>query len=375
MYVTYSPVGYGCEDPLTCRNTLVSARVLRRCIWTKAPDQVSEALRKICGIERDLQTKAALVHIERDRQFQSEQSALSHYHHNQSNQAKRKAFLSSLASFDARHQHERLLRCRWPETCTWLMEEDAFKGWLNEPSPSCFTCYGIPGSGKSVLAAAMANYLRSWIQRNDAVTPSAQESMLPLGYNQNKSICYHFFHSSNHRTLQLSSAFNSMTKQLLENAEIPKEIEDMIEMKIGSATGHTDSEAMELFLKVSKIKEPVLVVLDGLDELNHPGQALMIHTLKRLLEQVNFKINLSCRREEINFRKAFNGCYGVDIFDHKVSRDLTMFIRGAVHASTRSDIETEKLVIEDPNLENEIIDTLIEKADDMYVLVHTRSST
>lgn len=198
---------------------------------------------------------------------------------------------------------------------------------------------------------------------------TASRGLLAPASNNNKAVCYHHFDYCDYETLRLSSAFDSMTRQLLEDVEIPEEMERSIERQCGFGKSRLHGEAVELFLEASEKKDLVLVVLDGLDELNHIDQGQLICTLKNLLSQRKCKIYLSCRREELNFRNAFRGCRGVDIFDHKVSKDLATFINGAVKARTESGIETERLILADPNLESEIIDVLCKKADDMYVFI------
>ncbi|KAF0320090.1 ankyrin repeat protein [Colletotrichum asianum] len=47
---------------------------------------------------------------------------------------------------------------RCPGTCEWLFETDAFQTWLSKPSQT-FSCYGFPGSGKTVLTSAVINHV------------------------------------------------------------------------------------------------------------------------------------------------------------------------------------------------------------------------
>ncbi|KAF8474074.1 hypothetical protein BDZ91DRAFT_845495, partial [Kalaharituber pfeilii] len=46
-----------------------------------------------------------------------------------------------------------------PRTGEWLYEMHEYKEWVQSPVPSLLWCYGIPGSGKSVLATSVVKHL------------------------------------------------------------------------------------------------------------------------------------------------------------------------------------------------------------------------
>ncbi|KAF4889003.1 hypothetical protein CGCFRS4_v009545 [Colletotrichum fructicola] len=85
-----------------------------------------------------------------------------------SRKAKRSTILESLALEDYEIYQREYSRIRGPGTYQWLLGTDAFKTWLSEPSQT-FSCYGIPGSGKSSLASAVIDHVVDHVA-DDATT-------------------------------------------------------------------------------------------------------------------------------------------------------------------------------------------------------------
>lgn len=68
---------------------------------------------------------------------------------------KRNFLLSTLSSrtYVSKHMKER--KRRHSGTGTWLAKTSEFKNWLGENCSTCLWCYGIPGSGKTILASSL----------------------------------------------------------------------------------------------------------------------------------------------------------------------------------------------------------------------------
>lgn len=48
-------------------------------------------------------------------------------------------------------KQRKLQKIRYGDTGSWLLKNNVFTEWLNSEKSSCLCCYGMPGSGKSVL--------------------------------------------------------------------------------------------------------------------------------------------------------------------------------------------------------------------------------
>jgi hypothetical protein len=55
--------------------------------------------------------------------------------------------------------HAKLTHVRHPGTSGWLQSVSDFMSWILSPTSSCLCCFGIPGSGKSVLAVSVVESL------------------------------------------------------------------------------------------------------------------------------------------------------------------------------------------------------------------------
>ncbi|KAK2759747.1 ankyrin repeat protein, partial [Colletotrichum kahawae] len=85
-----------------------------------------------------------------------------------SRRKKRSTILESVALVDYDIRQRKYCRTRCPGTYQWLLDTDAFKTWLSESSQN-FTCYGMPGSGKTILASAVVSHVVDYFA-NDVTT-------------------------------------------------------------------------------------------------------------------------------------------------------------------------------------------------------------
>ena len=67
----------------------------------------------------------------------------------------RRKILDSFGSTDSGQNHDTSRKLWHPCTGLWLTEGTEFRGWLTNKTAKNIWCYGIPGSGKTVLASAV----------------------------------------------------------------------------------------------------------------------------------------------------------------------------------------------------------------------------
>ena len=104
-----------------------------------AADALSELLRalstqdKICETVHGIENKLNLIALNDHRQ----------------------QILDSFGSTDPRKNHDMNRKLWRPSTGLWLTNGTELQGWLTKRSAKDIWCYGIPGSGKTVLASAV----------------------------------------------------------------------------------------------------------------------------------------------------------------------------------------------------------------------------
>jgi hypothetical protein len=263
-------------------------------------------------------------------------------------QAKRRKLLSALSTVNFAAQHRRRLSERHPGTCRWLLDNTDFKSWLNIETSSCFACYGIPGSGKTVLSASVI------------------EELTPKLSSDKWASCYYYCDYSEVTTLNTTTIIGTLARQLLERGEIPEDMEELIESSFDETSS---SSPLQIFLnileKCLRMYSCCLLIVDGIDELPTESQITLLAAIGAMmkLDRINIKVLVSARSEENDIRCALEGpnFYRVELAPELISADLRIFIEDEVN----SRIAGGRLVIGNPDIKEEIVDALSYGAKDM----------
>lgn len=259
---------------------------------------------------------------------------------------KRQTLLRSLSQLDWKSHHRRLQKIRHQGTGLWLSEVPSLRSWLQSQASGCFCCFGIPGSGKTILASTII------------------DSMSPFFTEVDSAICYHYCDYAEALSLDVSVILGTLIRQLLERIQIPPEIAANIDHYFAEGvTKLLPEDLLDLLVKAIRPFRKVTVVLDGLDELVVLDQKYIIELVRRLTQpsETITKVIVFSRREETSIRTAFQKYELIDISAKLVRNDLTRFIMDSVDLK----LNCNDLSIQDPGLRQIIIDTLVEGAKDM----------
>jgi hypothetical protein len=262
--------------------------------------------------------------------------------------SKRRQLLSALSTLDYAAQHRRLRHLRHAGTCNWLLRDAGFKAWLHAQTSSCFACYGIPGSGKTVLAASIA------------------EELAPVLSEPHFALCYYYCDYSDVKSLDASTVIGTLIRQLLEKIDIPEDLEAQILSVYDGVTAYPPlHDLLDIFEKSPKLFSTCLVVVDGIDELPRESQFTMVGAIKSTMniDKTLIKTLVSSRSEENDIRRALLGpdFYSVEISTDNISNDIRVFINDEVDAR----IKRGRLVLGNPSIKDEIVRALTLGAKDM----------
>lgn len=120
-------------------------------------------------------------------------------------------------------------------------------------------------------------------------------------------------------------------------------------------------ELRSQLLLASRLFSQIFIVVDALDECN--GRECLIDALLELSNERSSCVKiLVTSRNELDIYSALSKMPNICIQKDDVSADVESYITYEV----RSRIRSKKLKLRDPNLEQEIITALVEKADGMY---------
>lgn len=157
------------------------------------------------------------------------------------------AIITWLAPFDHAAQHNDLIR-RWQEgTGRWLLESTEFQAWLNTDS-EMLVCHGMPGAGKTVMAAAVINYLQSRFKDDDIVG---------IGY-----VYCNFQQQESPETL-LISVLAQLTERL---SSPPAIVEGLYSRHRTYRTALSLGEISQALHSVTALFSRVFILADALDE-------------------------------------------------------------------------------------------------------------
>ncbi|KAH0563098.1 hypothetical protein GP486_002340, partial [Trichoglossum hirsutum] len=147
------------------------------------------------------------------------------------------------AKLDVRMDIQKYLELHQPGTCTWLYEDSAFKHWRDVTTNTATWYVAGPGSGKTILCAALTKHL--------------QASGL-------RTISF-FFSFSDPSKGRVMTALRSLALQLLALSDtIPDVVLKMYESDV--LTLQTEDTAIVVLQAFLKQTSRVHIILDGLDE-------------------------------------------------------------------------------------------------------------
>ncbi|GJJ11776.1 hypothetical protein Clacol_006014 [Clathrus columnatus] len=167
---------------------------------------------------------------------------------------------------------------RHKDTGAWFLQGDSFKEY-QEKSGKHIWLYGIPGCGKTILAASIISELRKHCQQSDS---------LGLAFFMIS------FRESQKQTVLI--ILKSIVAQLCQRLErIPKAIEDVYKANLA---GPSRTCLFEILHALDKIFNKTYLVFDALDEILHTERPALMDILRKLITEFhNINLIVSSRRE------------------------------------------------------------------------------
>ena len=258
---------------------------------------------------------------------------------------RRNRILASLPAVDYISKQSKLANSKYPGTCEWLRGTPKLETWYAQPSSSCICCYGIPGSGKSVLAASIRDFLVE-----SASTGS------------NDLVCYYYCDYSDKPSLSMTSIIGSLTKQILEHLGLDQFGEDFkcpYNDDRDAPTHHEGSRYLQDLIGNFKI---IYFVLDGIDELDATSQTQLLALIELLMNQTRqtVKVFVTSRTEEIRVKGALKQYPSIYLSSRHIDNDIAMFIKDEI-----SQISAPHPLAFDLELRDEVVQRLVKGAKGM----------
>jgi Cdc6-like AAA superfamily ATPase len=259
----------------------------------------------------------------------------------------RKKVLSFFGNVDPALRHHTNLKLHHPLTGLWLTEGDSFKTWLQNRNSKMWLS-GIPGAGKTVLAACVIEETLKESKKSNAVAYfycdykdiSTQDPVWILG-----SIAAQLARQDEKAFMHLEELFNSIHS---ENG------------------GHGNLEASELVKVVvqqTSTFEDVSIIVDGLDECGARA-AEAVSSLLHLCSDTDSNVRaIFLSRDEYEIRELLSEAFfHVNIAAQ--SEDLKLYVAAQIDSRERL-VGRGQLRIRSKDLKQHIITKLVDGAQGM----------
>ncbi|KAI9871829.1 MAG: hypothetical protein M1830_002403, partial [Pleopsidium flavum] len=202
-----------------------------------------------------------------------------------------RAILEWLSTLNMWEKQDQYVRKKQEGTGRWLFACLAFRKWMTSEDSILWSA-GIPGAGKTFLAAIVTQHLQEIRRQQNAAV-----FVLYCSYNEPK-------------TQSVDSLTASLLKQAIQaTGKVYKELEELHESHYKQETRPTRSEVLAFFNNTVNRYKKIYIVVDALDELLEEASRLELLEVLRSF-QGNVKIMVTSR-DLPNIRKHFGPSVGV----------------------------------------------------------------
>lgn len=256
----------------------------------------------------------------------------------------RRQILDSFGSTDPGKNHDMSRKLWRPCTGLWLTNGTEFRGWLTNKTAKNIWCYGIPGSGKTVLASAVI----------EEVLKCRSHSV---------AAAYFYCDYKDVKTQDPANILGSLAKQLiLQSERCFKESEAFHEAHHSEkqvSTSYSPDELRDLILQMSSFFNQTMIVVDGLDECGK-DTTTVVELLSSLSKSEILSVQtLFFSRDEIEIRETLTDYTPLSIAADKV--DLQLYVAAELGIRMKS----RRLHINNKSIREHIMDRLVNGANGM----------
>jgi Cdc6-like AAA superfamily ATPase len=244
-----------------------------------------------------------------------------------------------LSPTDFPAQHHDIIVRRQEGTGRWFLDSLEFKKWLQGSDKTLF-CPGIPGAGKTMIAAIAIDYLRT--------TPQYKEAGIAFLY------CNYKAHADQN-TLNLLSA---LLKQLAQSrADVAAPVAQIYDKHSKQGSRPSIDEIFQALLSICSNYKKVHIVVDALDECDDSdgSRGLLIDKLYELQSRTGVQL-LFTSRIISDITERLKSSLTIEV--RASGEDVRRFLEGQIPRLPRC-------IQQDEGLKNVIKDKIIEAIDGM----------
>lgn len=272
--------------------------------------------------------------------------------------------LRLLSPVRTKQKHDSLLKLGQPESCSWILNIPQFEDWISLECSAVLSCYGpgkitvfpsflvehplttyVAGCGKTILAADVVEVLNS-AELDDV------------------EVTYYYCDYADKASLEPAFILGALARGLLRNYNIPEEIGHLIERHYldGKRTPEM-SEVFQILMQTICWFQNVILVVDGIDELNLQDRNTILRCFKTMTScpGLSVKVFITCREDQdvLSVLSPLpDVCFRVNVLESATFTEIERYVRESVESRL-------PVIKSNMKLKYEVIQTLIDGAKGM----------
>ncbi|KAL5085680.1 hypothetical protein Trisim1_010028 [Trichoderma cf. simile WF8] len=212
-----------------------------------------------------------------------------------------------LSPLDYGAEHSDVLKQWQPGTGQWLLKSTQFKEFIQSDNKQVLFCPGIPGAGKTVMAATVIDYLHK-----------------QFGNDPRIGIAYVYFNFNRYKEQDPNAVFSSLMKQVSrQQPSLHKSVISLYTTHEERSTRPSLEEIIKTFQDVVTMYSRVFVIIDALDECatsNHCRETILSEIIG-CTKQSNLKLFATARHiPEISERFKYGLCLKIEASESDIRK-------------------------------------------------------
>jgi hypothetical protein len=227
------------------------------------------------------------------------------------------------------------------QTGQWFLESDKFNDWLHGKNTTLF-CPGIPGAGKTMLAAITIDYLAK------------------MEASERTGLTYLYCNYKSQRDINASTLLGAILKQLVQSQPtIDEQISSLYEQYTRFGTKPSFQKLSTALKAVLKKFLTVYVVIDALDECPSRDGICnqLLAELRHLQRETDLRL-MATSRHIPEIENEFRSMSMVEI--RATNADVSQYVRDQIHRLPRC-------IRRDSSLQEQVVNQVSEAVDGMSV--------
>lgn len=237
-------------------------------------------------------------------------------------------------------QQNDFIKRRQPGTDQWLLDSEEFRAWAEGKGQGLF-CPGIPGAGKTILAAIVVDHLCAKFQGK-----------------KDTCVAFIFCNFRRHPEQRFEDLLASLLKQMIQQQPcVPDDIKQLYGRHKKRRTRFSAEELSQMLQATTKLFPRTFIVVDALDECQKANGCRKSFVDDLFNLRANYGVNLfTTSRFVPEILNTFNIHTSLEIRAH--GDDLRRYLGGCM-------AQLPAFVHRDPSLQNEIKHGIVDAVDGM----------